>query len=248
MLTLLATNHDVGEILPPPPPQFVQEQTQNRRCMLFIPENLCFLSWQGITIRGIGDKSDSNFHQLLLLRSADNPKLAQLLDKKKDKYTSPEIQKEVLKVMAMSLSRSIAETVRSCKFFALMADEVADVSNKERVVAWLRYVDNDFTAHDEFVGIHQAASTQSDVLVAVLRDILLILNLPLTSCRSQCYDGASNMAGVRNGMAVQLLKDEPRAVLTHCYGHALNLAASDMVKCNKILANAPDITMEIRSC
>ena len=130
VLTLPATNHDVGEMLSS---QFVQEQTRNRRCMPTIAENLRFLSRQGIAIRGDGNEGDSNFHQLLLLRSADNPELAQWLDKKKDKYTSPEIQNEVLKVMAISLSRSIAETGRSCKFFALMADEVADVSNKEQV-------------------------------------------------------------------------------------------------------------------
>ena len=78
--------------------------------MLSIAENLHFLSQQGIGTRGDGNESDSNFHQLLLLRSADNPELAQWLDKKKDKNTSPEIQNEILKVMAMSLSRSIAET------------------------------------------------------------------------------------------------------------------------------------------
>ena len=100
-----------------------------------------------------------------------------------------------------------------------MADEVADVSNKEQVVVCLRYVDNDFAIHEEFVGIHQVASIQSDVFVAGLRDILRI-NLSLSSCRGQCYDGASNMAGIRNGVATQLLKDEPRDTGQHP-GHRL---------------------------
>ena len=91
-----------------------------------IAENLRFLSRQGVAIRGDGNESDSNFHQFLLILSADNPELAQRLDKKKDKYTSPEIQNEVLKVMAILLSRSIVETVRSCKLFVLIADEEAD--------------------------------------------------------------------------------------------------------------------------
>ena len=46
-----------------------------------------------------------------------------------------------------------------------MADEVADVYNKKQVVVCLRYVDNDFAAHEEFIGIHQVASIQSDVLI-----------------------------------------------------------------------------------
>ena len=191
VLTLPATNHDIGEMLSS---QFVQEQTRNRRCMLSIAENLRFLSRQGIAIRGDGNESDNNFHLLLLLRSDDNSELAQWLEKKKDKYTSPEIQNEVLKVMAISILRPIVETVRSCKLFALMADEVADVSNKKQLVVCLRYVDNDFAAHEEFVGIHQVASIQSDVLVAVLRDILLRMNL---RSRHQRQAQASSELGER---------------------------------------------------
>ena len=56
------------------------------------------------------------------------------------------------------------------------------------------------------------------------------MNLELNKCRGQCYDAASNMAGIRNGTATQILKGEPRAVYTHCYGHALNLAACDTVR------------------
>ena len=37
------------------------------------------------------------------------------------------------------------------------------------------------------------------------------------------------MSGHKNGVAAIIKKDEPRALFTHCYGHALNLAASDAV-------------------
>ena len=46
-----------------------------------------------------------------------------------------------------------------------MADEVADVCNKKQLVACLSYVDKDFAAHEEFIGIPQVASIQSDVLI-----------------------------------------------------------------------------------
>ena len=58
------------------------------------------------------------------------------------------------------------------------------------------------------------------------------LNLTLTNCRGQWYDGASNMTGSKGGVSTQLSKEEPRALYTHCYGHALNLAVSDMMKKN----------------
>ena len=47
--------------------------------------------------------------------------------------------------------------------------------------------------------------------------------------RGQCYDGCSTMARARTGVAVKIQEVEPRAVFTHCYGHALNLAVSDTI-------------------
>ena len=38
------------------------------------------------------------------------------------------------------------------------------------------------------------------------------------------------MTRVRNGVAKQLTDEEPRAIFTHCDGHALNLAVGDTVK------------------
>ena len=56
------------------------------------------------------------------------------------------------------------------------------------------------------------------------------MNLSLAKARGQCYDGTSNMAEIKNGVATQIQKVESRAIFTHCYGHSLNLAAGDMVK------------------
>jgi len=56
------------------------------------------------------------------------------------------------------------------------------------------------------------------------------MNLKLTQCHGQCYDGASNMVGFKNGVVTQLLAKKKRAVPTHCYGHALNLAVGDSMK------------------
>ena len=41
------------------------------------------------------------------------------------------------------------------------------------------------------------------------------------------------MSAIKNGVA--RCDDEPRAVYTHCYGHALNLAVNDMLKQCKTL-------------
>ena len=68
---------------------------------------------------------------------------------------------------------------------------------------------------EEFVGMHSVHSLKSNTLVAVWRDVLTRLNLSIQDCRGQCYDGASNMAGAKNGVATQILAEEPRAIIIH---------------------------------
>ena len=46
------------------------------------------------------------------------------------------------------------------------------------------------------------------------------------------------MTGTKRGVVKQMQQVEPRAIFTHCYGHALNLAESDAVKANKLLRDA----------
>ena len=53
------------------------------------------------------------------------------------------------------------------------------------------------------------------------------------------------MAGLKSGVAKQLLDEEPRAIHTHCYGHALNLARGDAVKNFKLMKDALETTREI---
>ena len=54
------------------------------------------------------------------------------------------------------------------------------------------------------------------------------------------------MCGSRNGTSTQIVcAEESRAIFVHCYGHALNLAAGDTIKGNKVLRSALDTTLEI---
>ena len=53
------------------------------------------------------------------------------------------------------------------------------------------------------------------------------------------------MSGRRYGVAKQISELQPKAIFTHCYGHALNLAASDTIKQSKVMKDALDTTHEI---
>ena len=52
-------------------------------------------------------------------------------------------------------------------------------------------------------------------------------------------------SGYKSSVTTEILKEEPRARYTHCYGHALNSACSDALKTNKQMQNALDVVQEI---
>ena len=71
------------------------------------------------------------------------------------------------------------------------------------------------------------------------------MDLRIENCRGQCYDGASSMYGEVLGVAKQVTDLEHRALYTHCYGHALNLAAQNSIKRIKLMQDTLDTTLEI---
>ena len=113
-----------------------------------------------------------------------------------------------------------------------------------QVTLVLRWVDDDLASH-EFMGLYQVPTITSATLVSIIKDSLIRFNLSVNKARGQCYDGASNMTGRRNGVVTQIQEEEPRALFTHCYGHSLNLAASDMIMGCTVLKAAFETTHEI---
>ena len=242
-VTLLPTTHsDIGEMLSK---QHADTKKENRECLLKILCNIQFLARQGIAFCGEGDEVDSNFMQLLILRGKDGPRIETWVQRKTDKYVCHDIQNELLKVMALSILRRIAGSICNSKFYCIMCDECIDASNREQLVICIRWVDEQLHSKEEFIGLYKIDDISANTIVATIKDVLVRMNLALSRCRGQCYDGASTMAGTRNGVATQLRDEENRAVFLHCYGHALNLAVGGSVKNSKLLKDALEITFEV---
>lgn len=136
--------------------------------------------------------------------------------------------------MADSTMRDIAAKMSNSGFFTLMADEETDISNKQQVAVCLSSTDENSDVNEDFTALHFVNSIQADVLVSVLRDVSLQMNLSIKHCHGQCYDGAMNMADACNGIATQIAQEEPKAILMHCYGHAVKLAAGDAITNKKV--------------
>ena len=204
-----------------------------------------FLAWHGLPLCGDGNDTNSNLHQLLALRGEDYPAIHQFLERQQLKYTSHDVQNEMLSIMAQQVLRHIASQLQRAVFFTIMVDETTDCSNKEQVVLAFRWVDEDLAAHEEFVGLYLTDNITSAALVAIIEDTILRMNIKLEHCRGQCYDGASTMCGAKKGVATVIANKESRAIFTHCYGHALNLGVGDTIKQCHLMKSGLEAVMEI---
>jgi hypothetical protein len=223
-----------------------EEKIANREMFMKILQNIRFLARQGLPLRGSKDDLDvQNFIQLLQLQAIDCPELKTWMNKKTNKYTSHSIQNECLQIMALQILRQVSHNIQNSMCFSIMADECTDVANKEQFTLVMRWVGEDLQDHESFIGLYEVDSITSDSLVYAIRDTLLRMSVNLSACRGQCYDGAANMSGSRNGVATQIMAEEKRAVYTHCYGHALNLAVGDAIKKSKICRSALESAFEI---
>ena len=181
-----------------------------------------FLARQGLALRGDGSNLSSNLTQLLHVRAEGNPKMLQWITKKACKHMHHDNQNEMLELMAHQVLRRFLDDTHTSPFLAVMVDETRDQSNKEQLTLVLRWVSDDFTVSEEFVGLYYLSVIDAQSIVDAIKDAFLRFQIPFTKLRGQCYDGCSTMAGARAGVAVKIQELEPRAVFTHCYGHALN--------------------------
>ena len=75
--------------------------------------------------------------------------------------------------------------------------------------------------------------------------ILLRFNLQLENYRGQTYYGASNMLGMKGGVAARILPEEPKVAATHCLGHRLSLTVKQLTSLCTILGNTMGCVGEI---
>ena len=89
IFTLPSTTEDIAEVLSR---QHGQEKVERRQCFLKVLSSIRFLARQGLPLCGDDTEDNSNLVQLLKLQGEKDPKLAEYLKQKYNKYTSAEIQ------------------------------------------------------------------------------------------------------------------------------------------------------------
>lgn len=102
-----------------------------------------------------------------------------LMKKNTNKYTCHDIQNECLEIMSLQIIRKVANIIRKCPRFTIMADECTDLSNKEQFTICIRCADEDLQDHEYFLGLYEVASITSDSLVRAIKDTLVCFSFKL---------------------------------------------------------------------
>ena len=105
----------------------------------------------------------------------DDSRIFDWIGKKNNKYTTADMQNEMLMVMSLKILREIISNIHNAFFYTVMVDETTDCSNKEQVVLVIRWIDEQLIVHEEFIGLYSVPAIDADTLTTVIKDNLLWL-------------------------------------------------------------------------
>ena len=103
----------------------------------------------------------------------------------------------------------------------ICADGTTYITGQEQLSVILRSMVPDFTVNEYFLGLVTMVSTTGEKIAATIRDVLLRLNIDISYCRGQVYDGAANMTGIHKGVKAEIQKIVPEAVFVYCKKHGV---------------------------
>ena len=214
-----------------------QQINRNREILKSLFKTIIFCGKNNIALRGRRDDDpqnaslSGNFQALLEFRidSGDQTLKHHLETAPRNAtYISKTIQNEMITTVGAVLVNNLSQEIRESKYFSIMSDEAADISNKENLSVVIRFLDSTKTVREEFVGFYlcedgTTGAAIKDLIIGAVAD----LGLSMDDCRGQCYDGAGNMSGRLNGASSLIRAEHDKAIYVHCMNHRLNLCVAD---------------------
>ena len=211
-------------------------------------ECIQYLARQSIPFLGSKDNNDNFYQRLLLMGKYDKTILDRIEDtsvKRKHNFTHADYQLELLTLMSNQVLRTILIPIKENGIYSLMSDEWTEIGNSEQLSICVRTVNDNLEVFEHFLGFYELPNIRSETIVTAIKDALIRMQMPLSSCRGQIYDGASNMLGKNSGVAAKILNEVPKALPTHCHAHSLSISIKITCQNVKILNDVMGTVGEI---
>ncbi|KAJ8893626.1 hypothetical protein PR048_006226 [Dryococelus australis] len=190
-----------------------------------IIKTIIFYGASNIPLRGHRDDGDlqtesekkyakGNFRALLKFRiDAGDEILASHIGlcNKNARYISKTTQNKIIQCCGDATTEKIFPNIKNTKYFTIMADETTDISIKE-------YFDNTlYEIQEKFFKFIDIADFSGENIARTILQELDRLNLDISYCRSQAYEGDSNMSGKFKGVQAHIAKYSHYANHKKCY-------------------------------
>ena len=121
---------------------------------------------------------------------------------------------------------------QQASFMGLLIDEGMDITQRERLVSFIRYVDQDtYDVKTDFLAVNDilesTTSANAETIESVVVKQLSDCDLDINKLSGLSSDGASVMVGKGNGVAAKLKREAKMLLNVHCICHRLALACGD---------------------
>ena len=141
----------------------------------------------------------------------------------------------MLLLIARTVIQDLVNNIKKSNFYALLTDEVTDISNIWQLVSFVKFFDVDkgkadtvFLDCSDLLEHSIDASLNADTIVACLTKKMQELAMEIGNLKAFVSDGASVMTDAEGGVAAKLRKDFARTMINiHCICHRLVLACAD---------------------
>ena len=146
------------------------------------------------------------------------------------KYLGLKSQKELLDIIGKKLiQRKIIEKIIEAGVHSISADEVT-ICNDVILSLCLRYVNNDNEICEVFTEFVELERITGEAIGNAIIKFYSDIGVEIAESRGQCYEGAANMQSQKKGASSYFLKESPKAIVTHCCSHNLNLSLASSCK------------------
>lgn len=220
--------------------QFETEQEYWRSILKRILSVIRFLASRGLAFRGedetLGSEKNGNFLGSLELLSEYDPLLARHLKeygnagKGSTSYLSANICEEFIELIAARVSSIIWDELTTAKYYSISVDSTPDITHIDQLTFTVRYVLG-CEPVKRFLSFIPIYSHGANNLTDTILEFLSANNIPLSNCRGQSYDNASNMAGRYSGVQARISEENEFALFIPCAGHSLNLVGVKAAEC-----------------
>ena len=95
------------------------------------------------------------------LRKNDVPELKDWLGRSGYKWTSHDIQNEIIDLLGKTVLRKVLASIKKTEYFSIIVGETSDSSIHEQVSFSIRTVDDSLIIYEDFIGLYETPHTES---------------------------------------------------------------------------------------